>query len=490
MDQQMLVYKRVVPISATTHGELSLQQAGHYGFASRLNAVPLLAAEFPQASLDHPIVFLRHADKVFPVAVMGLRPDRNEHVGTDGVWDGSYLPAFLRRYPFILARDLSGKSDRLALCIDDTYPGLNRDGRGERFFDSEGQQTAFLHMAMDQVADYQTQHHRTEAFCAELLRLDLFEAARAEYAYWSGRPGTLEGFLILNRRRLKALPPEKVLALFGADGLEFCFTHLASLHRLDLLQEAAEKEGGPALALARRGPPSPTLGLQGSALRDGLLPLLSTPPLLSKSRKISADRATEDRILLTFAPADLLCPDTPDALAQAIGIDLPPALRDLWGKASMVHVGQDADDVVDGAVNKLYLEFSLENPPEPDLVYLAVKAGATSMINRYERLVDPAGLLTQLCPDPEAKAAALLLAQHAGLLLKVHDPESDRLSLDINLANVTPEPALQAALDTLLQRLAPKAEPLRHWPSHIAIGQDKSGTAFITLYGWPGTDAP
>ncbi|MEY4984613.1 MAG: hypothetical protein RIR62_2879 [Pseudomonadota bacterium] len=495
MTRQLLIYDRMVPVSFANHGGLCLQATGRFDFAARLNAIPLLAAEFAEAGLDHPVVFLRQSDGVFPVALTGLRPDRNEHVGHDGRWGQSYLPAFLRRYPFALARDGGRGADMLALCLDESYAGLNRDGRGERLFDSEGQQTAFLRRAIDMAADYHAQHHRTAEFCARIDALGLLDPAEAAFTYWSGRAGSLGGFSIISRTRLHQLPQDEVLSLFGSGGLERIHAHLASLSRIETLREAAGHEGGGALAgpraaAGRQGTVPPAADDAGHALQRALDAVLKRPALVARSRKIAAGHPAADRRLFTFGRADLHDPDTPDALEPILGHPVPQVLRDLWTRARIVHLGLDSGDPQEGAVRKLYLEFPPDAAPEPGLVYLSAKTGRRSVIHRYERVTDAAALIGSLTSDPALRAAVQALAERSQMLLKVHEAGGKRLSLDINLADLSPEPALQNALDDLVARIDPDAPRAGHWPSHVAIGQDGAGKPFVTLYGWPDAPAP
>lgn len=195
-------------------------------------------------------------------------------------------------------------------------------------------------------------------------------------------------------------------------------------------------------------------------------------------------------MLFTFPRADLLSSDTPDALEAVLGHPIPAALGALWTQARVVHLGLDANDHQHGPVRKLYLEFALDAPPEPDLAFLAVKIGRAPVIHRYERQHDPAPLISALCPDPDLRAAVALLARQARLVLKVHESDSQRLSIDLNLADVTPTTALQSAVDLIVKITDPTAPVSRHWPSHLAIGRDGFGKPFATLYGWPDAPAP
>lgn len=226
------------------------------------------------------------------------------------------------------------------------------------------------------------------------------------------------------------------------------------------------------------------------AMARALRPLLRHDPLIARSRKLGAQGQSDGRALLTLPRAALMDPDDPAPLAAVIGAALPDRLTRHWTRAEVVHLGLDPADAGAGMVRKLYLEFGAD-APEPGLAYLAVKAGAADQaLHRYDRISDPAPVLAALAlPDPVTAALAPLLATGAEVL-RVAEDGTARLSLDINLADLDPTPALEAGVAALVAAVKPDAAPPRLWPSHVALGRDRAGGVFVTLYGWPGGEAP
>ena len=70
-----------------------------------------------------------------PAALLGIRDKENLYVGQNGNWNAKYVPAFIRRYPFVFSSTDGG---RFTLCLDHEFDGVNRSGLGERLFDFEG----------------------------------------------------------------------------------------------------------------------------------------------------------------------------------------------------------------------------------------------------------------------------------------------------------------------------------------------------------------
>ncbi|SMH41797.1 SapC family protein [Maritimibacter sp. HL-12] len=241
MTNQLLIYENAVPISADTHRDISVRTGANWKFAKTLNSVPIVVAEFEPACIEMPIVFAGEGDDIAPVALLGLRAEENLFVSPEGDWIGTYVPAFLRRYPFVFAAT-GENGETLTLCIDEGFEGLNREGRGERLFDSEGERTRYLENMLQFTSDYQTQHMLTRSFCARLIELDLLEPAVATMKLPDGQSHSLTGFRRVNRAKLAALGADRVAELFGNDSLALIYFHLASLgHMGGLVQRLPEQ---------------------------------------------------------------------------------------------------------------------------------------------------------------------------------------------------------------------------------------------------------
>ena len=226
MAKQLLIYERAVPVNPKQHRDLSIKSGADYGFAKQVNSVPLMAAEFEPACSEYAIVFAGQGKEVMPVVLLGVRDHENLYIDDKGAWNAKYVPAFVRRYPFVFSGDNSGET--FTLCVDEDFHGANREGVGERLFDSAGERTQYLKTVLGFLQAYQAQFDATRAFCQRLADLNLLEAMRAEFTLRSGQRITLGGFMAVNRDRLRALPGE-ALARFAALGeLDLIYAHLHS----------------------------------------------------------------------------------------------------------------------------------------------------------------------------------------------------------------------------------------------------------------------
>lgn len=227
MTTQLLIYETAVPVSNGRHGKASVEPGKGYGFARKINSVPLTAVEFPLAAAEYAIVFAQSGNDVVPVVILGARAGENLYVKDDDGWNARYVPAFVRRYPFVFAAKEDGKS--FTLCVDEAFQGLNFQGRGQALFDAAGKQTPYVDNVLRFLQEYTAQFARTQAFCRKLAELKLLEPMQAQFTLAGGQKMSLTGFHAVDRKRLKALPPETLAQLAASDELELVYLHLQSL---------------------------------------------------------------------------------------------------------------------------------------------------------------------------------------------------------------------------------------------------------------------
>ena len=112
-----------------------------------------------------------------PVALLGLRNEENLFIVGDGSWNACYIPAFVRRYPFVFAE--TGEEGQRVACINASFSGFSC-GDGEALFEN-GEATQILTQAIDFLEEYQKQHISTERLCGnDLLMPVLANIERAD----------------------------------------------------------------------------------------------------------------------------------------------------------------------------------------------------------------------------------------------------------------------------------------------------------------------
>ena len=235
MSTQLLIYEKAAPVTNQRHRDWSIKKGSDCTFAKHVNAVPLTAVEFAAAALEYAIVFTGAAEAIMPSVILGMRDRQNLYLNEDGSWRAKYLPAFIRRYPFVFASSDEGR--RFALCLDEAFSGCNQAGLGERLFDAEGTRTQYLDGVLNFLQQYQGQFQSTQAFCKKLHDLDLLEPMQAQIALPTGEKIALTGFMAVNRDRLKKLSGEKLAELVQANELELIYIHLQSIRNISFMAD-------------------------------------------------------------------------------------------------------------------------------------------------------------------------------------------------------------------------------------------------------------
>jgi hypothetical protein len=232
---QLLVYEAAAPVTHARHGNWSVQVGGDYSFSKRVNSVPLMAVEFPSAATEYAIVFGGTGDVVMPAVILGIRADENVFVADDGSWRAKYVPAFLRRYPFVFSSRDEGKT--FTLCVDEQFPGFNQEGKGERLFGADAKPTPYVDGVLKFLQQYQVEFNRTQAFCKKLKELNLLEPMQAQINLDSGEKRVLTGFSAISRSRLKTLPAETLAELVRSDEMELIYGHMQSMRNFSLMRD-------------------------------------------------------------------------------------------------------------------------------------------------------------------------------------------------------------------------------------------------------------
>lgn len=250
----LLIYDDLVSLDRDQHRQLRLAATDKaFAFARETNSVLIAASELPLAALDFPCVFIEAADGHSLAALVGLRDHENLFVQPSGAWArGAYLPAFFRRYPFVLA-EAEGEPT-LTVCLDRAYAGLNTD-KGEALFDAEGKETPWLEEIKRFLLSFRQEMGASRDFANHLASLELLQDGAIEYTL-DGEKSSLRGFKTVNETKLRALDGATLQDLAAKGWLGWIYAHLLSVHQVQRLalrlddrraHDKAERDAAPAM---------------------------------------------------------------------------------------------------------------------------------------------------------------------------------------------------------------------------------------------------
>lgn len=237
----LLFYEKPAALNKVAHKDFKIKPMGNdFTFAKGTNSVILAGVEFTEAAKEYPIVFAQAGEQVVPVALLGLRNEENLFVAEDGKWDARYIPAFVRRYPFVLAE--TGEQGQRMVCIDEAFPGFN-EKEGEALFEGE-EPTPLLKQAIDFLEEYQKQYTRTERFVQRLKDDGLLMSLNARVDMVDGKQFALTGLLAVDEKKLLQLADDKALEFFRSGELAWLYCHLMSLGNMARMVDRVAKVSG------------------------------------------------------------------------------------------------------------------------------------------------------------------------------------------------------------------------------------------------------
>lgn len=224
-------------LSPAQHAALNFTSKVDFTFAQTLVAAPLGAEELGEASKHFPLVFTAE-DSPVPYALFGLK-GKNAFVNKSGQWRSrSYVPAYLRAYPFVAAT--TDQPDSFAILIDRAAPQF-AGNEGEPLFDNAGQPGPALARARDFLIHLQASLKAAKVISAPLADAGIL--VPVVLTERNGKAAGLPSVRIVDSAKFAALPEQTLLAWSKSGLLSLVVLHLNSLSNLGWIKpEAATEE--------------------------------------------------------------------------------------------------------------------------------------------------------------------------------------------------------------------------------------------------------
>jgi hypothetical protein len=226
----VMFYKNPKPLTLDAHKKFGVKPVEKpFSFMADQHFMPMTAPEFGQAAASFPIIFA--GDNRTPLAVMGIRQSENLFV-TDGQFEQDfYMPAFARRFPFVLAADQS--NDRFIVCVDTDAECVTDKKPAQPFFEKD-ETSAFTKEAFQFLQNYERDRQATALMVEDFKKADLFEKKemnfRGQNADGSDAPvQKIADYFAISEERLKKLPPETLKEYSDRGYLAVAYAHLVSL---------------------------------------------------------------------------------------------------------------------------------------------------------------------------------------------------------------------------------------------------------------------
>ena len=223
-----IFYNNLEPLSSQTHAKFKARMVDKAPFLSKNHAVPLTVDEFAMAQRHFPIVFSAGNDPV-PLALMGLNEGVNVFVDDEGkLIDPVYVPAYIRRYPFLLAK-LRPDNDELSLCFDPTADAVGEFDEGQALFE-DGKPSDATQEILKFAEQFEQAGQRTGQFMKELGDSGLLiDGEVAIQPNDSDKPFIYRGFKMVSEEKLREVRGDQLRKWSQSGLLALIYAHMFSL---------------------------------------------------------------------------------------------------------------------------------------------------------------------------------------------------------------------------------------------------------------------
>ena len=250
-----LFYNSLEALNSGQHAKYKIRRLESAPVVATSHAVPVTVDEFALLQRHYPIVFSVGGEPV-PLALMGLNDGVNVFFDENGVAreQNIYIPAYMRRYPFLLAR-LRPDSDELSLCFDPSAGAVGEFDEGEALFD--GDQPSEATKAILQFCEqFETAGQRTAAFIGEIKKTDLLmDGEVAIQPEGSDQPFIYRGFRMVDEEKLREMRGDELRKMNQSGLLPLIYAHLFSLSQIrDVFGRGVQQGKGPIAAPAKPVP--------------------------------------------------------------------------------------------------------------------------------------------------------------------------------------------------------------------------------------------
>jgi len=234
-----MFYQEPVALEKKKHVDLKLNRTQGYAFAKNINSVPLGGMEFFQACRDFPILFVKNAkEQYLPMAILSLREDAHDMGDT---WEGVYIPAFIRRYPFALTGEK-------VVMFDQKAPHFSGE-EAEPLFVAENEPSETLKQIVSFLELVDKNYRQTEEFSKAVAEKELFEPYNATVKFDNGSVRLSDLYCINEKKLHETLNKDDLYDWFNKGWIGWAHAHLHSLGSVSQLvvrqrkaQEAAAEK--------------------------------------------------------------------------------------------------------------------------------------------------------------------------------------------------------------------------------------------------------
>jgi len=243
-----MLFKNPAPLSFEVHKEYLFNASSGWEFASSASVVPVSVSEATKIAREYPLLFPR-AKNMMPLALLGLEQGVNYHIDPSGRWRGRYIPAHVRRYPFML-----GKQGEL--MIDETAPHLGH-AAGQPLFTDTGDFSDEAQRAKRVLDNLQKDFQATASLVNQIEEAGILVERDFRAEPRNRNPLVINGFRGADTEKIMGLSAETLKSLMQTGALLLLHAHWISLTNLKdgviVMDLPKPREPDPGFSLSNEG---------------------------------------------------------------------------------------------------------------------------------------------------------------------------------------------------------------------------------------------
>ncbi len=234
-------------VSFSRHGNKRWSRAKDYFIYQRDTIAALNAQELPAAMMAVAIGLIPEANGFTTVAIQSLQATQNLYVAPNGSWQGEYIPAIYRNYPFQVLKNTNNDD---VLCINEGSGLINESDTGELFFTTDGKPTDGIQELFRSLVQYEKNKTNTRNICDILQKYELIQPWELKVKN-DEVISNVDGFYRIDEAKLNSLPTEAFLELRTSGALLVAYCQLLSMQKLPLLGKLAAANAQAARSIAQ-----------------------------------------------------------------------------------------------------------------------------------------------------------------------------------------------------------------------------------------------
>jgi hypothetical protein len=253
--QLPILYNLIEPLNSNAHAKMKIRRIEKAPLLGTAHAIPATVDEFTLLARHYPIIFAVGETPV-PLALMGLNEGVNVFMDEEGRAreDNLYIPAYIRRYPFLLAR-LRPDSDELSLCFDPTFGAIGDFEDGEPLFEDNGEPSKATKAILEFCEQFEAAGQRTGAFIDDLQKSGLLmDGEVAIQPEGATQPFIYRGFRMVDEEKLKNLRGDELRKYNQSGLLALVYAHLFSMSQVREIFARQVAQGKGPMELSQQQP--------------------------------------------------------------------------------------------------------------------------------------------------------------------------------------------------------------------------------------------